>query len=75
LDIIHEKQCSKNAREGWALVLHARNPSYLGGRDQEDRGSRPALKIPNTHRHRHTQTQTHTHKVGWQSGSSGRAPA
>jgi hypothetical protein len=25
-----------------ALVAHARNPSYSGGRDQEDRGSRPA---------------------------------
>jgi hypothetical protein len=25
-----------------ALVAHACNPSYLGGRDQEDRGSKPA---------------------------------
>jgi hypothetical protein len=31
-------------------VAHIYNPSYSGGRDQEDRGLRPAqaLKIPNT---------------------------
>jgi hypothetical protein len=27
----------------WALVVHACNPSYSGGRDQEDRGLKPAL--------------------------------
>jgi hypothetical protein len=27
---------------GWALVAHACNPTYLGGRDQEDRSSKPA---------------------------------
>jgi hypothetical protein len=27
---------------GWVLVAHAYNPSYLGGRDQEDLGSNPA---------------------------------
>jgi hypothetical protein len=41
----------------WVLVAHACNPSYSGGRVQEDRGSKPAvasslresiLKIPNT---------------------------
>jgi hypothetical protein len=41
----------------WAPVAHACNPSYPGGRDQEDHGSKPAqanslgdciLKIPNT---------------------------
>jgi hypothetical protein len=51
----------------WALVGHACNPSHLGGKDQEDQGSRPAWanssrdpfsKIPNT-------------KQGWWSGSSG----
>jgi hypothetical protein len=51
------------------LVAHAYNPSYSGGRDQEDQGSKPAwanssrdciLKIPNTHTHTHT----HTHKGG-----------
>jgi hypothetical protein len=26
-----------------ALVAHACNPSYSGGRDQEDYGSKPAL--------------------------------
>jgi hypothetical protein len=26
----------------WALVAHACNPSYSGGRDQEDHGSKPA---------------------------------
>jgi hypothetical protein len=39
------------------LVAHTCNPSYSGGRDQEDHGSKPAqannlgdpiLKIPNT---------------------------
>jgi hypothetical protein len=28
---------------GRSLVAHACNPSYLGGRDQEDSGSKPAL--------------------------------
>jgi hypothetical protein len=27
---------------GWALVAHICNPSYSGGRDQEDGGSKPA---------------------------------
>jgi hypothetical protein len=49
-------------------VAHTCNPSYLGGRDQEDHSSKPALakssldiisKVSNT-------------KQGWQSGSSGR---
>jgi hypothetical protein len=26
----------------WVLVAHACNPSYSGGRDQEDQGSKPA---------------------------------
>jgi hypothetical protein len=26
----------------WALVAHTSNPSYSGGSDQEDRGSKPA---------------------------------
>jgi hypothetical protein len=26
----------------WVLVTHACNPSYSGGRDQEDLGSKPA---------------------------------
>jgi hypothetical protein len=32
----------KNRRQIWALVAHACNPSYSGGRDQEDHGSKPA---------------------------------
>jgi hypothetical protein len=28
---------------GWALVAHACNPSYSGGRDQEDHDSKSAL--------------------------------
>jgi hypothetical protein len=27
---------------GWTLVAHASNPSYSGGRDQEDHGLNPA---------------------------------
>jgi hypothetical protein len=27
---------------GWAPLAHAYNPSYSGGKDQEDRGLRPA---------------------------------
>jgi hypothetical protein len=43
--------------ESLALVAHAYNPSYSGGRDQEDHGSKPPWanilldpisKIPNT---------------------------
>jgi hypothetical protein len=30
---------------GWVLVAHACNPSYTGGRDQEDHGLKLALKI------------------------------
>jgi hypothetical protein len=28
-------------RIGWVPVAHTCNPSYSGGRDQEDRGSKP----------------------------------
>jgi hypothetical protein len=31
-----------NKGESWALVTHACNPSYSGGRDQEDHDSKPA---------------------------------
>jgi hypothetical protein len=47
-------------------VVHVYNPSYSGGRDQEDLGSKSAPanipKIPNT-------------KKGWWCGSSCRVPA
>jgi hypothetical protein len=44
---------------GWALVAHTCNPSYSGGRDQEDHNLKPGQanssqdpisKIPNTRR-------------------------
>jgi hypothetical protein len=62
---------SKKKYVSWALVAHACNSSYLGGRDQKDGGSRPAQtnslrdpisKIPNI-------------RKSWWSGSSGRTPA
>jgi hypothetical protein len=31
------------SRHRWALVIHACNPSYSGGRDQQDRGLKPAV--------------------------------
>jgi hypothetical protein len=34
--------CVKIKADSWALVAHAYNPSYPGGRDQEDCGSKPA---------------------------------
>jgi hypothetical protein len=33
---------SKNVNTGWVPVAHTCNPSYLGVRDQEDPGSKPA---------------------------------
>jgi hypothetical protein len=32
----------KSKKPGWALVAHACNPSYLGGRDQENLSLKPA---------------------------------
>jgi hypothetical protein len=32
----------KMEKKGWAPVAHTCNPSYSGGRDQEDHGSKPA---------------------------------
>jgi hypothetical protein len=66
-----EGQGFNNHEPSQVPVAHACNPSYSGGRDQEDHGLKPAqenssqdpiLKIPNT-------------KKGWQSGSSGGVPA
>jgi hypothetical protein len=55
---------------GWAPVAHACNPTYCGGRDQEDRGLKPiqanSFKDP-------ISKILNTRKV-WQSGSSGGAP-
>jgi hypothetical protein len=38
-----KKMTHKKQLCGWASVAHACNPSYSGGRDQEDCGSKPAL--------------------------------
>jgi hypothetical protein len=35
--------CFKKIMLNWAPVAHACNPSYSGGRDQEDQGLKPAL--------------------------------
>jgi hypothetical protein len=32
----------RNTMNSWVLVAHVCNPSYLGGSDQEDQGSKPA---------------------------------
>jgi hypothetical protein len=32
----------KNSQTYWVLVAHTCNPSYSGGRDQEDQGLKPA---------------------------------
>jgi hypothetical protein len=37
-----EGKTGKNILPRLALVVHACNPSYSGGRDQVDRGSKPA---------------------------------
>jgi hypothetical protein len=44
----------------WALVAHACNPNYLGGRDQEDQGSKPAGQIVHE-----TLSQKKTHHKKW----------
>jgi hypothetical protein len=38
----HKGKPSSVENRRWALVAHACNPSYSGGRDQEDHGSKPA---------------------------------
>jgi hypothetical protein len=50
------------------LVSHTCNPSYLGGRDQEDCGSRasPGKYFQRPH------LQNNQSKVDWSCGSSGR---
>jgi hypothetical protein len=39
---IYIKYKNKRKSSCWAPVAQAYNPSYSGGRDQEDRGSKPA---------------------------------
>jgi hypothetical protein len=36
----------------WALVAHACNPSYSGGRDQEDHGFKPVRPYPEDTHHK-----------------------
>jgi hypothetical protein len=49
-----------------APLAHACNASYLGGRDQEDRGSKPAWTLSQKYP---------IQKRAWPSGSSSRAPS
>jgi hypothetical protein len=37
-----KKEKERKKEKSSVLVVHACNPSYSGGRDQEDQGSRPA---------------------------------
>jgi hypothetical protein len=45
-----------------ALVAHACNPSYSGGRDQEDHGSKPALA--NSSARPYLEKTLHKNRVG-----------
>jgi hypothetical protein len=59
-----------NTSAHWARVAVACNPSYSGGRDQEERGSKPApAKQFGNHLSR---KKTLPQKKGWWSGSRGR---
>jgi hypothetical protein len=37
-----KKKQKNKTKKNYVLVAHACNPSYSGGRDQEDHGSKPA---------------------------------
>jgi hypothetical protein len=59
LSLIPSIKKKKKKKKSQARVAQARNPSYSGGRDQEDRGPKlawasslqdPISKIPNTKR-------------------------
>jgi hypothetical protein len=39
---LSSKHKNSNPITSWALVAYACNPNYSRGRDQEDRGSKPA---------------------------------
>jgi hypothetical protein len=41
--ILHEKAGAKTSLSSWTPMAHSCNPSYSGGRDQEDHSSKPAL--------------------------------
>jgi hypothetical protein len=57
----------------WAPVIHTWNPIYIGGRDQEDCGLKPAWINSSQEYTQHTQTHTHTQMQ--RTDSIGRAPA
>jgi hypothetical protein len=42
LDCISYKAVLRNESVGWGPWVHTYNPSYSGGRDQEDHGLKPA---------------------------------
>jgi hypothetical protein len=55
----------KTSRTTWALAAHACNPSCSGGRDQEDRGSKPAQENSSMRPY----LEKNHKKKGWWSGS------
>jgi hypothetical protein len=50
-------------------VAHACNPSYLGGRDQEDHSSKPVWANSLQNSISKKKKKSHTQKKGWWSGS------
>jgi hypothetical protein len=59
-------------------MAHTYNPSYSGGKDQEDHSWKPAqanhLRDPISKKSiSHTHTHTHTHTHDWQSDSNCKA--
>jgi hypothetical protein len=50
---------NKNGYNYWALVAHTCNPSYSGGRNQEDHSSKPAQA--NNSRDPISKNPSHTH--------------
>jgi hypothetical protein len=67
----HENPCMPHSRVWPALVANIYNPSYSGGRDQEDPDSKP---VPGKWFMR-PYLQNTQHKNSWWNGSSGRVPA
>jgi phage-related protein len=67
--------CFKVFVSSQAVVVHAYNPRYLEGRNQEDGGSKAAPSKQFMRPYLKNTQHTHIHTKGWQSGSSGRVPA
>jgi hypothetical protein len=60
--ILKSKDPKEVFKKQWSqvLVAHAYNPSYSGGRDQEDPSSKPdpvSKKNPKNKKHKNTQTK------------------